>query len=185
MAESFKIEARVQMSDFANHEKFMQAALKVAQTALDQGEFPVGCVMVSENRIVSVGARANSQMGGNELDHAELVALRALQSSLPETDFSKVTAYSTMEPCLMCFSALILNGIRNIVYGYEDVMGGGSSLDLSSLPPLYSAMQVNVISGVCRQESLKLFKLFFLDGKNHYCRDSLLARYTIDQNSHL
>ena len=84
-----------------------------------------------------------------------------------------------MEPCLMCFSALILNGIRNIVYGYEDVMGGGSSLDLSSLPPLYRAMQVNVISGVCRQESLKLFKLFFLDEKNHYWRDSLLARYTI------
>lgn len=164
------------------HEKWMKAALEGAEEALGLGEFPVGCVMVSQNRIVSAGTRVNSRTDGNELDHAEIVALRSLSSLLPRIDYSQVVVYSTMEPCLMCFSTLILNGIRTFVYGYEDVMGGGSSLDLNLLPPLYRAMKVNVIPGVCRQESLAIFKRFFLDKKNLYWRDSLLARYTISQD---
>ncbi len=170
------------MSTRSRHEKWMRAALAGAEAALALGEFPVGCVMVFENRIVSAGKRINSRTDGNELDHAEIVALRSLASLLPGIDYSRVVAYSTMEPCLMCFSTLILNGIRTIVYGYEDVMGGGSHLDLSMLPPLYRGMEVKVIPGVCRQESLAIFKKFFLDENNLYWQDSLLARYTITQN---
>jgi len=170
------------MSARSTHEKWMKAALEEAGTALALGEFPVGCVMVYENRIVSVGARLNSRTDGNELDHAEVVALRSLSSLLPGIDYAQVVAYSTMEPCLMCFSTLILNGIRTIVYGYEDVMGGGSSLDLGALPPLYRAMQVSVIPGVCRRECLAIFKQYFLDDNNLYWRNSLLATYTIAQN---
>jgi len=164
-----------------DHELFMGGALSEAERALRLGEFPVGSVMVLDNRIVSVGARTNSKSGGNELDHAEIVALRILRERLPETDFSEVVAYSTMEPCLMCFSALVLNGIRTIVYAYEDVMGGGTSLDLSTLPSLYRDMEIDIIPGVCRNQSLKIFKQFFLDQNNTYWRDSLLARYTIEQ----
>ena len=164
-----------------DHEFFMECALTEAENALRRGEFPVGAVMVLNNRIVSRGARKNSKSGGNELDHAEIVTLRILREKLPEMNLSEVVLYSTMEPCLMCFSALILNGIRTIVYGYEDVMGGGTSLDLSTLPSLYSEMEINVIPGVCRNQSLKIFKQFFLDENNHYWRGSLLARYTIEQ----
>ena len=159
----------------------MALALKEAEKALAAGEFPVGCVFVHENRVVAAGCRANSGPGGNEFDHAENVALRRLLDSRQAIDFSAVTVYSTLEPCLMCFTTLILNGFRTIVYGFEDVMGGGSALELDRLPPLYAAMQVRVVPGVQRAACLNLFQRFFADETNDYWRGSALSRYTLGQ----
>jgi tRNA(adenine34) deaminase len=164
------------------HEKYMQFALLEAREALAAGEFPVGCVMVHENEIVSRGKRINSRGPyENELDHAEIIALRKLFVRHPKLDRSKVVAYATMEPCLMCYVTLLLNGIRTIVYAYEDVMGGGTGLDLGRLAPLYREMAVTVIPNVLRRESLELFRIFFADPNNTYWQDSPLARYTLDQ----
>lgn len=160
----------------------MLAAVHEAKVALDSGEFPVGCALVHHDHIVSTGYRVNSQAGGNELDHAEIVALRKLKKNRPGFDLSDVVAYSTMEPCLMCFATLILNGVRTIVYGYEDVMGGSTKFDLSTVAPLYESMSISVFSGVCRSQCLELFRSFFEDEKNRYWHDSLLARYTMEQN---
>ena len=82
----------------------------------------------------------------------------------------------------MCYTTLILNGFRTIVYGYEDVMGGGSKLELQRLSPLYASMQVKVIPGVLRPACLDLFQRFFQDEKNDYWRDSALSQYTLDQH---
>jgi tRNA(adenine34) deaminase len=163
------------------HAGFMQAALAEAEAALISGEFPVGCVLVYRDRIVAAGRRLNSKPGGNELDHAEVVALRSLKDEMPDLDLSEVHAYSTMEPCLMCLASLVLSGIRTIVYGYEDVMGGATRCDLSAVAPLYASMSVTVVPGICRPECLMLFKTFFLDPGNSYWQDSPLARYTLDQ----
>ena len=163
------------------HDVHMKRALQEAEKAFAAGEFPVGCVFVHEGRVVAAGGRENSGPGGNEFDHAENVALRRLLDSRPGIDFSSVTVYSTLEPCLMCFTTLILNGFRTIVYGYEDVMGGGSRLELDRLPPLYAAMQVRVVPGVQRAACLRLFQRYFADEKNDYWRGSALSRYTLDQ----
>ena len=160
----------------------MRLALEEARNALDAGEFPVGCVLVHEGRVVAAGGRENSGVDGNEFDHAEIVALRRLLETNPSLDFAEVVVYSTLEPCLMCYTTLILNGFRTIVYGYEDVMGGGSSLELERLSPLYAAMQVKVIPGVERAGCLDLFQRFFRDEKNDYWRDSPLSQYTLAQN---
>ena len=80
----------------------------------------------------------------------------------------------------MCYSTLLLSGIRHIIWAYEDVMGGGTSLDLKKLNPLYQAMQVELVGLVLRRESLALFQQFF---RSHdYWQDSLLARYTLGQS---
>jgi len=160
----------------------MQLALEEARTALKAGEFPVGCVLVRDGEVVAAGARQNSGIGGNEFDHAENVALRHLLKAHPELDFSEVIVYSTLEPCLMCFTTLILNGFRTIVYGYEDVMGGGSRLELNRLPPLYASMNITIVPGVCRSECLELFQRFFKDEQNEYWRNSALSAYTLDQD---
>lgn len=164
------------------HEPFMRLALNEARNALKAGEFPVGCVLVHDGSVVAAGGRENSGIGGNEFDHAENIALRRLIKSHPDLDFSEVIVYSTLEPCLMCFTTLILNGFRTIVYGYEDVMGGGSNLELKRLPPLYASMDVTIVSGVCRGECLSLFQSFFRDEKNEYWRDSALSTYTLGQD---
>lgn len=160
----------------------MTAALAEAEAALASGEFPVGCVLVYDNEIVARGRRINSQgLATNELDHAEIMALRQLFASRPELDRSRITAYCTMEPCLMCFSTLLLNNIRTMVYGYEDVMGGGTTLPLTQLNPLYQAMQPVVTPHVLREESVALFKKFFADPKQAYWQGSQLAAYTLRQ----
>lgn len=159
----------------------MEEALTEARTALVQGEFPVGCVITRNNQIVARGHRTNSRNHANELDHAEVTALRTLFTKNAAADDSPLTVYSTMEPCLMCFATLILNNVRTIVYAYEDAMGGGTSLDFTSLPPLYRDMQITIIPHVLRQESLALFKDFFTNPQTNYWPDSLLSQYTLNQ----
>jgi tRNA(adenine34) deaminase len=159
---------------------FMGKALKQAERALAEGEFPVGCVMVYQNKILVTGSRKGT-MGSttNEIDHAEMVALRRLNQIDDQIDSGQITVFCTMEPCLMCYGALILAGISEIAYAYEDVMGGGTGCDLSRLNPLYKNSPVRVVPGIMRTESLELFKAYFANPANNYWRHSLLAEYTL------
>lgn len=163
------------------HERLMRLALGEARAALALGEFPVGCVLAHDGKVVATGQRTRSSGQVSELDHAEMLALRAFLDAGSGIDPREVTAYATMEPCLMCFSALILNGVRRIVYAYEDVMGGGTSLELSRLSPLYASMEVDVVPAVLRSESLSLFQRFFGNPENSYWKGSLLADHTLRQ----
>jgi tRNA(adenine34) deaminase len=167
-----------------DYDHFMDEALKEARKALARGEFPVGCVMVHRGQIVARGSRKGTRGDmGNELDHAEIVALRKLVAAREKMDPSATTVFSTMEPCLMCFSALMLHGIAEIVYGYEDAMGGGATCDRSRLRPLYRDSCIRIRSGVRRAESLALFKTFFSDPHHSYWRASYLADYTLKQRA--
>jgi tRNA(adenine34) deaminase len=165
-------------------EHFMGLALEQAKAALAAGEFPVGVVIVAEGAVVAEGRRQNSG-GANptELDHAEIVAIRRLLGRRPEIERGELTVYATMEPCLMCYAALLLNGVRRIVYAYEDAMGGATSLPLIQLAPLYRQMapKVLVTPHVRRRESLELFRHFFRRPDNLYWQGSLLAEYTLKQ----
>ena len=162
------------------HEHYMAIALDEARQALKAGEFPVGCVMVAEGRILARGRRQNStEASRNEIDHAEVLTLRHLIAEQPGLDLGTVTVYSTLEPCLMCYSTMLLSGIRSFVWAYEDVMGGGANLPLYMLNTLYAQMRVHLIDRVRRAESLQLFQQFFQTGT--YWQDSLLARYTLAQ----
>lgn len=159
----------------------MLLALAEAEEAFKQGEFPVGCVLVHKGAVIASGKRAHSSGRINEIDHAEMLALRSFLDAESGVAPQEVTVYATMEPCLMCFSALILNGFRKIVYAYEDVMGGGTNLPLTVLNPLYAAMKIQIVPAVLRQESLALFQQFFRNPANPYWKGSLLATYTLEQ----
>ena len=169
---------------------FMLSALAQAAAALEQGEFPVGCVIVQENRIISRGARNGTipEPGRraiiSEVDHAEIRALRQLESCPYPVMPEKCTLYCTLEPCLMCFGAIILTGIPRIVYAFEDPMGGGTVCDLASLPLLYKNCRVQVKTGVCRRKSLDLFYNFFNKKGNQYWKNSLLEQYVRDQKQY-
>ena len=165
-----------------NYEYYMQLALEQAERALADGEFPVGCIIATDGKILASGARkGTTDNGGNEIDHAEMVALRCLIESEGNVDSAEMVAFCTMEPCLMCFGALILAGIGKIVFAYEDVMGGGTTCELSKLKPLYQRSPIVVVPNILRAESLKLFKVYFSNPDNSYWEKSLLARYTLRQ----
>ncbi len=164
------------------HEEFMGLALSEAAQALAAGEFPVGCVLVAEGEVLVRSRRVHSREDtANEFEHAEIVAVQKLVAEYPGIAKEKIILYSTMEPCLMCYAALLLNGIHTIVYGYEDVMGGGTNLQLGGLSPLYQQMQVTLVPHVLRDECLSFFKQFFVDPANSYWQQSQLAQYTMDQ----
>jgi tRNA(adenine34) deaminase len=165
-----------------DNEYFMKIALEEAQTALTAGEFPVGCVMVQDKKILASGARRGTTGGyPNEIEHAELVALRRLFRLNLQMNMREVTVFSTLEPCLMCFGALMISGIGKLVFAFEDPMGGGTQCDVAKLTPLYQSNQMAIIPGILRNESLKMLKAFFSEPKNTYLKESLLAAYTLDQ----
>jgi tRNA(adenine34) deaminase len=165
-----------------NHEHFMKQALLEARHALAENEFPVGCVLVCDNEVVAKGRRLNTRaQTRNELDHAEIIALRNLITTSPDINPARLTAYCSMEPCLMCYAALLLSQIPTIVYAYEDAMGGGTGLSRTGLTPLYRQSKIEIISHVLRSESLDLFKQFFRNPEHSYWQDSYLAQYTLRQ----
>lgn len=166
------------------HEKFMEAALDQAESAYDAGQFPVGCVIVQDGQVIASGARAGTAgelSFFSEIDHAEIRAIKALEYFKGKFRPENAVIYSTMEPCLMCFAAIILAGIKTVVFAYEDAMGGGTGVDLASAGPLYRDSRVQVIPHVLRQKSLDLFYNFFNKEANLYWKGSFLEAYTLSQ----
>lgn len=161
---------------------YMGMALAKAESALRLGEFPVGCVIVDGKEVVASGSREGSTSPHpNETDHAEIMALRSLNRLNADIDPSRLVIFSTLEPCLMCYGAVLLSGIREIVYAFEDVMGGGTQCRLDTLPPLYTSRSTTIIAGVRRNESIDLFQRYFSHPDNDYWRGSQLADYTLKQ----
>jgi len=166
------------------YEYYMGLALEQAQKAFDKGEFPVGCVIVQTGKVIASGSRQGTTQEKpvfNEIDHAEIRALKYLETGDVKFDPMKSVLFCTMEPCLMCFGAIILSGIKKIVYAYEDPMGGGTTCDLKKLPFLYQKCEIEIVPGVLRQKSLDLFYNFFNKEDNLYWKNSYLETYTLDQ----
>ena len=165
-------------------EYYMGLALDQARIALERGDFPVGCVIAQDGRVLALGERqgtTDDRSFFSEIDHAEIRALKELENCSDHFEPEKAVLYVTMEPCLMCFAAIILSGIKKIVYAFEDPMGGGTKCDLTKLPPLYKNCDIKVIQevGVLREESHKLFYNFFRKKDNKYWKDSLLENYVL------
>ena len=111
-----------------DYKYYMGLALEQAKRAFDKGEFPVGCVIVEAGKVIANGTRrgtAPDKKVFSEIDHAEIRALKQIEAGNRPPSFGELTLFSTMEPCLMCFGAILLSGIKTIVYAYEDPMGGG------------------------------------------------------------
>ena len=165
-----------------DYEYFMKKALEQAKKALSAGEFPVGCVIVSRDRVLVTGSRKGTAGDfPNEIDHAEMIALKRLSDLKMSPGENKIILFTTLEPCLMCLGASMLSSIHEIVYAYEDVMGGGTRCDISQLASLYKSRRIAVVPNILRKESLKLFKAFFQNPANSYWQGSLLAQYTLKQ----
>jgi tRNA(adenine34) deaminase len=139
---------------------FMRAALECAAAAAAAGEVPVGAVLVREERIVASGA--NAPIAGHDpTAHAEISVLRAAGRALGSYRLTDTTLYVTLEPCLMCASAIVHARVRRLVFGAWDPRAGaaGSTLNVFTLPGLNH--RVDVFGGVLMHESAQLLQEFF------------------------
>jgi tRNA(adenine34) deaminase len=139
---------------------WMEAALDEARAALDEGEVPVGAVVVMDGRIVGRGR--NQVVSSNDpTAHAEIIAIGAATGSLGVPRLTRATLYVTMEPCPMCAGAIVLARLQRLVYGCTDPKTGyvGSLANTLDDPRLNH--RVAVTSGVKAPECSRLVTSFF------------------------
>ena len=127
-------------------EKYMKAALKLAQKAADEGEVPVGAVVVCDGKIVGRG-RNRRETKKNALHHAEIEAIEKACKKLGGWRLHRCDLYVTLEPCPMCAGALINSRMKTVYYGAPDPKAGscGSLINLFALPYNH---QPALVSGV-------------------------------------
>jgi len=141
---------------------YMQVALEQAQLAWQQGEVPVGAVVVCEGEIIATGF--NQPIGTHDpTAHAEIVALRAAAAKVGNYRLPGCTLYVTLEPCVMCSGAMMHARLARVVYAATDPKTGacGSVLDL------FASAQLNhhaeVAGGVLAGEASAMLKAFFAE----------------------
>ncbi|KAI7903107.1 cytidine deaminase-like protein [Cokeromyces recurvatus] len=114
--------------------EFMREALIVAQEAYDNLEVPVGCVFVLDNEKVIARGRNRPNESLNATRHAEIEAIDLILKENDKSIFEKIDLYVTVEPCIMCASALRQIGIRHVYFGCgnEKFGGNGSVFNIHS-----------------------------------------------------
>ena len=142
-------------------EKWMSLALDQAIKAEEEGEVPVGAILVKDGLVV---ARAHNQpISTNDATaHAEIQLLRAAGEKLKNYRLTGTSLYVTLEPCAMCLGAIMHARVERIVFGAHDPKTGvcGSSENL--LDANCFNHKINLVSGVLENESKQLLKKFFI-----------------------
>jgi len=144
----------------ASDVSFMHAALARALSAGERGEVPVGAVLVHEGAVIA--AAGNAPIAGNDpTAHAEILVLREGGRALGSYRLNDTTLYVTLEPCVMCASAIVHARVRRLVFGAWDVRAGaaGSMTNVFALPGLNH--RVDVFGGVLMEECGALLQRFF------------------------
>ena len=138
----------------------MMQAFRHAEIAYDNGEVPVGAVVVHENRIIGKGYN-QVEMLQDSTAHAEMIAISAACSTLQNKYLGDCTLYVTLEPCPMCAGALVWSKIKRIVFGTMDEKAGacGSVFNISSNNKLNH--NIEIIQGVMEADCKYLLQDFF------------------------
>jgi tRNA(adenine34) deaminase len=136
-------------------EKYMRMALDEARRAFDEGEIPIGCVVVCKDRVV---ARAHNltETLNDVTAHAEMQAITAAANTLGGKYLTDCTLYVTVEPCPMCAGALGWAQVSRIVYGCDDPKRGYREYAPRALHP-----KATVVSGILAADCSRLMQDFF------------------------
>jgi tRNA(adenine34) deaminase len=150
------------VDETTNDELFMRAALDMAIVAAGHEDVPVGCVLVEHDVVIGVGENRR-ELDQDPTSHAEIVALRDAAFSRPSWRMDEVTAYVTLEPCVMCAGALLNARVRRVVIGALDEKAGavGSRYNVLSDPRLLH--EATLTYDVLGEESAELLRAFFLE----------------------
>jgi tRNA(adenine34) deaminase len=136
-------------------EKFMQDALAEARAASDDGEVPVGAVIVAKGRIIAKGHNMTDRLH-DPTAHAEMIAITAATEATGSRYLDDCTLYVTLEPCPMCAAALNWAQLGRLVYGASDPKRGYTLFSPSLLHP-----RTEVLSGVKAEECSTLVSDYF------------------------
>ncbi len=139
---------------------FMRLALKEAESAFQEGEVPVGAVVVRGGNVIG-SAHNLREFTRDPAAHAEIIALRAGTENSDSWRLSGATLYVTKEPCIMCAGAIVNARIARLVYGCRDPKAGGVDSLYRILGDIRLNHRTEVVSGVLEGECALLLKSFF------------------------
>ncbi|MGU3523821.1 tRNA adenosine(34) deaminase TadA [Enterobacteriaceae bacterium C23F] len=143
-----------------NHERWMRHALTLAQRAWDEGEVPVGAVLVYQDQVIGEGW--NRPIGRHDpTAHAEIMALRQGGLVLQNYRLIDTTLYVTLEPCVMCAGAMVHSRIGQLVFGARDAKTGaaGSLIDVLHHPGMNH--RVEITEGILADDCSAMLSDFF------------------------
>ena len=148
------------MQDIEPDVRFMKIAVDQAFIAEENGDVPIGAVIVYENRVIGKAYNQRQQLN-DPTAHAEIVALTQASEFIGNWRLHGCTVYVTLEPCCMCAGALVLARIDRLVYGCDDPKAGacGSLYNIVQDDRLNHTMEVT--SGILAPECGEQLQEFF------------------------
>lgn len=141
-------------------EKFMAEAISLAEKASDMGEVPVGCVIVSEGKVIGRGHNLR-ESEADPTAHAEVIALRKAAAKLGRWRVTPAVCYVTCEPCPMCAGALVNARVDRLVYGCADEKAGASGTLYDITDDARLNHRLEVTAGVMEDDCRALLQKFF------------------------
>jgi tRNA(adenine34) deaminase len=141
-------------------EKYMRLAIDQANIAEENGDVPIGAVIIQKNTIIAKAYNQREQLQ-DPTAHAEIIALTQAAAALENWHLNGCTMYVTLEPCPMCAGALVLSRMDKLVYGCDDPKTGA----VKSLYNIATDERLNhlleVVRGVLADECAKQLQDFF------------------------
>lgn len=142
------------MADIFTDEYYMRIALNEAKSAFDDGEIPVGAIIVANNQIIAKSHNL-TELLNDVTAHAEIQAISSAANYLGAKYLKNCTLFVTLEPCQMCAGALYWSQISKIVFGASDDKRGYKAMGAQLHP------KTEVISGILEYECAALMQRFF------------------------
>jgi len=142
------------------HNDWMRLALIQAQLAFEQGEVPIGAVVVYNGQVIAA-AHNEKEQRKDPTAHAEVLAIQRATKVLENWRLTDAILYVTLEPCPMCAGAIIQSRLKQIVYGCADLKGGATGSVMNVLDYKLWNHRVDVVAGVLEEECSGILKLFF------------------------
>ena len=142
------------------HERWMRAALELARQAYDEGEVPIGAVIVHNDRIIGEGYNQRESLK-DPTAHAEMIAITQAAQSLESWRLLDCTIYVTLEPCPMCAGAIVLARIPTVIYGTTDPKAGACHSLFQITDDARLNHRAAVLGGVLQPECKALLQEFF------------------------
>jgi len=139
---------------------FMKIAIKEAEEAFEEGEVPVGAILVIDDEVIARGHNKVESLS-DPTAHAEILVIKSACQKIKNWRLTNAVLYVTKEPCIMCAGAMINARLGRLVYGCDDPKGGAAR----SLYQLLSDDRLNhraeVVSGILGDECSQILKRFF------------------------
>lgn len=149
------------MFDKKDKEKYMQLAFAEAKKAEDQGEVPIGAIVVDKDGEVIGSGYNRRELDEDSTQHAEIIAIREACRNLGSWRLVDCSLFVTLEPCPMCSGAIINSRLAEVYYGAFDAKAGAAG----SVVNLFEVEKFNhhprVYGGLFKDQSAKMLKSFF------------------------